>query len=84
MWNKYVKTVVLVPDDSDQRDSPWDIYDPEWAASNSRKWRVEARLGEGVVWTAMRRAGLGREVRYEVMGEVAVPEGEPNTEIVVG
>jgi hypothetical protein len=84
IWNKYVKIMVLVPDEWNERADPWDIYDPESAASTSRKWRVEARLGEGVVWTAMRRAGLGREVRYQVMGEVAVPEGEPNTEIVVG
>lgn len=84
IWNKFIKCVVLVPDGSLFRENPWDIYDSNWSARMSIERRKEAGLEEGVVWTAMRRAGLGREERWEVTGEVARSEDEPSIEMVIG
>lgn len=79
-----MKSVVLNPTESFQRENPWDIYDQNWSAGQTRERRKEGGFGEGVVWTAMRRVGFGKEVRYAVVGEVAGVEGEETKEIVVG
>lgn len=76
--------VVLVPNESQFRENPWEIFDSAWSAGVSRDRRAEAGLGKDVVWTAMRRAGLGRDLRYQIMGEVARDEEEENVEMVIG
>lgn len=83
-WNKFVKCVVLIPDESHIRESPWDVYDALWAAKVSRDRRAEAELGRDVVWTAMRKVGFGNELRYGVMGESAITEDDVPIEMVIG
>ncbi|CZT18036.1 uncharacterized protein RCC_03874 [Ramularia collo-cygni] len=83
IWNKFVKCVVLIPTESHGRKNPWIIFDAGWSAAQTRKWKAETGLGDGVVWTAMRRVGFGRGGTYEVMGEVAIDEGEARPEIEI-
>lgn len=71
---------MLIPDESYEREDPWEVYDVRWAGRMSRNVGRETGLREGVVYTAMRRAGLGREWRFEVVGEGK----EESVEMVVG